>query len=212
MKPRTHAVSAAHHGPPVRGAKRSFVRQYLKHPTQIGAIAPSSPFLAAAMLDRIDFGALKVVAEFGPGSGAFTRAIVGRLAPAATFIPIELNPRMATLFRARFPGVTLHERSAAELPAICGELGLGDHACVDLIVSGLPWAAFPVDLQRAILGGATTALRPGGRLVTFAYNLGLLTVAGRRFAKLLPEFFTTVERSRTVWRNLPPAFVYRCVR
>ncbi|MBL9148966.1 MAG: hypothetical protein JNM94_09770 [Phycisphaerae bacterium] len=209
--PHRRSTTTASHGR-ARGSKRSFIRQYLKHPTQIGAIAPSSPYLAEAMLAGFEPTRMRVVAEFGPGSGAFTRAILDRVRPETRFLPIELNPRMAEIFRTRFPSVRLHERSAADLPAICREEGLGEAPCVDFIVSGLPWAAFPIDLQRAILDGATAAMRPGASFVTFAYNLGLLTAAGRRFAKLLPNYFSKVERSRTVWRNVPPAFVYRCVR
>ena len=36
--------------------------------------------------------------------------------------------------------------------------------------------------------------------------------AGRRFRGQLNESFSHVESSPTVWRNLPPAFVYRCRR
>jgi phospholipid N-methyltransferase len=57
-----------------------------------------------------------------------------------------------------------------------------------------------------------TVLRPGGQFVTFAYLHGLPLPAGRRFANRLPEYFSEISRSRTVWMNLPPALVYRCRR
>ncbi|MDZ4830148.1 MAG: ribosomal RNA adenine dimethylase domain-containing protein [Phycisphaerae bacterium] len=189
-----------------------FLSQYLRHPTEIGAIAPSSRYLARTMLDGIDFAKVGVAAEYGPGSGAFTRGVLASLRPGAAFLPIELNPHMATVFRTAFPGIQLHERSAAEMPAICRDAGLSGASCVDLVVSGLPWAAFPLALQQSILDATVAVLKPGARLVTFAYNVGLWTKAGQRFSKLLPDYFTRVERSRTVWRNLPPAFVYRCTR
>lgn len=195
-----------------RGAKRSFVLEYLKNPSQIGAVSPSGRFLARAMLETVDFKRAQVIAEYGPGAGAFTTHILARLDPSTVFVPIELNPKMADIFRRRFPGVRLHERSVAELPAICRELGLGDESCVDYIVSGLPWAVFPESLQREILEATRRMLRPGGMMMTFSYNLSLLTRAGKRFAKLAPDYFARVERSPTVLRNLPPAFVYRCVK
>ena len=34
----------------------------------------------------------------------------------------------------------------------------------------------------------------------------------KRFAGLLPNYFTTVSKSPVVWKNVPPAFVYRCRR
>jgi len=55
-------------------------------------------------------------------------------------------------------------------------------------------------------------MSPNGQFVTFAYLQGLLLPPGRRFVALLPKYFTHVSRSRTVWLNLPPAFVYQCRR
>jgi hypothetical protein len=48
--------------------------------------------------------------------------------------------------------------------------------------------------------------------VTFGYHMGSWLSTGRRFYKRLPEYFSQVERGPLVWRNLPPAFVVRCVR
>jgi phospholipid N-methyltransferase len=55
-------------------------------------------------------------------------------------------------------------------------------------------------------------LAPGGQFATFAYWQGMLLPAAWRFSRRLHRTFSSVQRSRTVWRNLPPAFVYRCVR
>jgi phospholipid N-methyltransferase len=83
---------------------------------------------------------------------------------------------------------------------------------VDCILSGLPWAAFPEQLQDRLLEEACKNLAPQGFFVTFAYLQGLLLPAGRRFARKIRGRFTHVEKSPVVWRNLPPAFVYRCQR
>lgn len=195
-----------------RGARRSFVLEYIRNPGQIGAIAPSGRFLARAMLETVDFARADVIAEYGPGAGAFTGHILQRLRPGTAFVPIELNPTMARIFRAKFPAVTLHERSVVDLPAICQSMGLGQESCVDAVVSGLPWAIFPEPLQREILEVTRRMLKPGGMMMTFSYNLSVLTKAGKRFARLAPDYFARVERSPTVLRNIPPAFVYRCVK
>ena len=59
--------------------------------------------------------------------------------------------------------------------------------------------------------GPITDVRPGGRFATFAYLQGLLVPPGQKFRRRLDDYFTRVERSRVVWWNLPPAFVYRAV-
>lgn len=83
---------------------------------------------------------------------------------------------------------------------------------VDCIVSGLPWAAFSASMQTKFLDETMRVLKPGGKFVTFAYVHGLWLTRGRRFAGLLPKYFSSVSNSPIVWLNVPPAFVYRCRR
>jgi len=189
-----------------------FVQQYLRAPGQIGAVAPSSDGLCERMLETIDFAAARTLVEFGPGPGNVTRVIASRLQPTTRFFAIEANPAMAAVFHGRFPGLRLHEGSAANVCEFCVKEGLPPSNSVDAIISGLPWAAFADELQNSILEAAVRVLRPGGQMVTFAYHTGLLMPAGKRFARTLPRHFSKVEKSRPVWFNLPPAFVYRCTK
>jgi phosphatidylethanolamine/phosphatidyl-N-methylethanolamine N-methyltransferase len=186
-----------------------FLGEYLLHPTKIGAIAPSSRFLARAMVAWIDLPRARTVLEYGPGTGAFTSHIIRRMPANAKFAAIELNPRLAQLFRRRHPNLTLVEDSVANVAAICRKLEMES---VDCIVCGLPWASFPESLQRRILDQMMAVINPEGQFVTFAYLQGLLLPPGRRFARLLPQYFRHVSKSGTVWLNLPPAFVYQCRR
>lgn len=82
---------------------------------------------------------------------------------------------------------------------------------VDVIVSGLPWTVMPHERQRRTLDAAADVLTPNGRFSTFAYVHAAWTPPARRFATELTARFSTVERSRVVWPNLPPAHVHRAV-
>ncbi len=57
-----------------------------------------------------------------------------------------------------------------------------------------------------------SVLKEQGQFATFAYLQELLLPAGLRFRRMLRHYFREVSTSRTVWKNLPPAFVYRCRR
>ncbi len=217
---RPHSAHAskptAHAGEPTRPRtkslrKRGFLSEYLRAPGQVGALLPSSGRLAERMLEGLDLDRVGSVVEFGPGTGAFTGHILSRLGPNTRYFAMELNPTMASAFRQRFPHAPLHQRCVSEVTQACELEGIRPGS-VDVIVSGLPFAAFPCDLQTRILRAANAALRPGGRMVTFAYHVGLLLPAGRKFARKLPEHFSQVSRSRSVLLNVPPAFVYRCVK
>jgi len=187
----------------------NFLKEFLTTPGATGAIAPSSPFLARTMVEGLGLPKAEAVLEYGPGTGAFTEFILRELQPGAKFAAIELNPRFAEIFQTRYPRVRLVRDSVANARAICDQEGI---AWVDSIVCGLPWATFPQSLQVACLDEMTRVLKPGGHFVTFAYVHGLPLAPARKFASLLPRYFTAVTKSPIVWLNLPPAFVYRCRR
>jgi len=183
------------------------LREYLRYPRRTGAIAASSTSLARVICSEIGIDSAENIVEYGPGTGVFTREILTRKRPEARFCAFEVNRKLARRFRGRFPGVALFEESAAKAPALLATVGMGP---VDSVICGLPWAAFNSDLQDALLDATTAILQPGGQFATFAYLSGLLLKRGRQFRKKLTERFTVVRQSRVVWRNLPPAFVYRC--
>jgi phospholipid N-methyltransferase len=186
-----------------------FLFSFLRHPTATGAIAPSSRWLARRMVEDIGLEEAGAVAELGPGTGAFTQAILTKLKPGAVFVAIELNAEFARILKAQFPEVAIINDSAERLGDFLAERG---KAHADAVVSSLPWAGFPRELQEKLMKAIAGALRPGGRFVTFAYLHASWLPAARRFRGLLESIFPTVTTSRTVWRNLPPAFVYRCTK
>ena len=184
-----------------------FLSAFLRHPIATGAIAPSSVHLAKEMVNWVDWKRVKVCVEFGPGTGACTSSILESMQEGTRFLAVELNARFADTMARKFPQVETICRSVADIEEICAERGI---ARIDCIICGLPWAAFSADLQRYLMRAVLSRLSDGGCFATFAYLQGTMLPAGMRFAELLRDSFGDVQRSPTVWRNLPPAFVYRC--
>jgi len=186
----------------------TFVKNFLRHPTQVGAIAPSSPGLVQAMVEWFDWDTIRGVIEFGPGTGVFTEAIVQRLHPQAKFFAIERSAELSAVTRQRCPSVTVYEDSVVNVAELCRRESIES---VDAIICGLPWASFSPALQSEVMDSMIEVLAPKAKFATFAYWQGVVLPTGRSFSRRLRATFTSVERSHTVWRNLPPAFVYRCV-
>jgi phospholipid N-methyltransferase len=186
---------------------RNFLWEFVRHPGTVGAIAASSVFLAREMVQGFDWQRIRTVVEYGPGTGAFTGEILAQLQPGARYAAIEINPQFAQHLRAKYPGVAIHQISAVDVASVCAQEGF---ASLDAIVCGLPWASFSDPLQTAILDAAIAMLEPDGQFATFAYLQGMLLPGGSRMRSRLRRCFASVESSRVVWRNLPPAFVYRC--
>jgi phospholipid N-methyltransferase len=186
-----------------------FLREFVRSPGRTGAVAPSSPLLAEEIVRQAGVRNAQTIVEFGPGTGSFTREILRRKNPNAFFVGIEANPRLTGTLKAQLPDANIVADSAENTLRI---LNQNQRSEADCIVSGLPWAAFPPELQDKLLDAAVKALRPGGRFATFAYLQGLLLPSGRRFRKKLDEMFSKVHVGRVIWRNLPAAFVYRCIK
>ncbi|MCX4432169.1 class I SAM-dependent methyltransferase [Streptomyces mirabilis] len=119
---------------------------------------------------------------------------------------VELNPVLAGRLADRYQDGTVEvvQGSAEDLATLVPYP-------VDVIVSGLPWTVMPHERQRRILDAAADALGPSGRFSTFTYVHAAWTPPARRFAADLAARFSTADRSRVVWPNVPPAYVHRAV-
>ncbi|MEO3801858.1 SAM-dependent methyltransferase [Nonomuraea sp. B1E8] len=186
-----------------------FLGQFLRAPSKIGAVAPSSRRLAANVCAPIPERGEPTVVELGPGTGPFTAEIQQRLAGRGHHLAVEVNDLMAQLLAERFPTVDVAHADAARLGDLLRERGLRQ---ADVVVSGLPWAAFPEETQRDLLGAVTSAMSPVAAFTTFSYVHAIPLSSARRFRALLAERFEEVVAGRTVWRNPPPAFVFHARR
>lgn len=186
----------------------TFFAAAVRRPGVVGAVAPSSRALAGAMVRLADLQPGHLVVELGSGTGPMTRALVA-VDRAFPRFAVEALPALAAATRRAAPAVEVVEGRAQDLPQLLAERSLGP---ADRIVSSLPFAAWPADLQEEVLAAITAALAPRGRMVTFTYAVSPLLPAGRRVRHLLEHSFARVAASPIVWANLPPAFVYVCDR
>lgn len=177
-----------------------FLRQLISNPRQISALSPSSPWLARRMTAGLG-PHIGPVVEFGPGTGRLTAAILARGVAPHDLTLFEMNRDFVRHLRARFPGVQVHHGPAQDAPELLGKQSAGK------VISGLPLLSMPLPLREAIVGAAFGVLAPGAAMVQFTYGakpplppeslnqLGLHTIMGPR-----------------VWRNLPPARIFRFYR
>ncbi len=184
-----------------------FLSAFVRRPFDTGAITPSSAHLAEAMVEGMGIAEADTVVELGPGTGVFTRVIEKQIKPDARFLSFEINPELAGELKHRFPRVHIVNDSVENIHHHLQAAGRHE---VDAAISGLPWAAFSQERQQTLLDATVRALRPDGRFATFAYSHAAWLPPGRRFRELLHSRFKHVETSKVVWRNAPPAFVYRC--
>jgi phospholipid N-methyltransferase len=177
----------------------SFFLHWLSDPLQVGAVAPSSPALAAAITAEIAPESAPVI-ELGPGSGAVTRALLERGIPQHRLALIEQSPRFASALEERFPDARVLCVDAAILASI--DVFKGERA--GAVVSGLPLLLMSPKKVGAILANAFWRLRPGGAFYQFTY--GSRSPVPRPILERLGLTATLIGRTLA---NIPPAAVYR---
>lgn len=184
-----------------------FIRSFLRQPTVVGALLPSSRALADAMLNGANLDQAHTVVELGPGTGAITGPILDRLRSSTLFLALELHEGHVRELRKRFPRLRVYRDSAEHLRRY---LDRYRRRTADTVISGLPWANMSPQQQEQILSSILECLSPNGTFVAFGYTHVRWFPGARRFRKLLQRSFRVVEQSSTVWRNCPPALVYFC--
>lgn len=180
----------------------AFFRAWLKSPLRVAAVLPSGRALAAAITAEIGPHSAPVI-ELGPGTGAFTRALVGRGVPESRLALIEAGPDFADLLRQRYPAAEVLCMNATAL----GSAELFDGEKAGAVVSGLPVLSMPPKAVIAILDGAFSHLRPEGAFYQFTY--GPRCPIPRA---LLDRLGLKAVRIGRAVANVPPAAVYRITR
>ncbi len=181
-----------------------FLLAFARHPSKIGALAPSSRTLARAMCVGLEVGDDELLLEFGPGTGPFTDQIRHNIPDPACYLGIERDAGFVGLLQKRHPDlsfVTGSAEHAAEFSRHASEKAVGS------IISGLPFAILPASVQDGIIDGIVRLLPAGGMFRTFQYVHAYALPSAVRFRRRMAAILGPCQRSRPVLRNMPPAFV-----
>ena len=178
--------------------------RFLRSPRTVGALAPSSRVVARTVANQLPRGTARRIVELGPGTGALTGEIIGRLRPDDRLLAVDIDPQFVRELQARWPSLESVCGSAARLHEIALERGM---PAVDHIVSGLPFSTLPVEMTRQILESVERTLRPGGMFTTFQYLHAYPMAAGAAFRREMTARMGARPERRLVIRNVPPCFV-----
>jgi phosphatidylethanolamine/phosphatidyl-N-methylethanolamine N-methyltransferase len=198
----------------------AFWRETRRHFRTTGAVLPSSPFLARALVAPLNIHPSPArILEVGPGTGAVTRAIARRMRDNDRLDAVELNLKFVEQLRRRLDREPAFANRRDQIRLIHSAVeDLPGEAVYDYIVSGLPFNSFPSTLVRRIFQAYSRLLKPGGTLTYFEYVLvrqiqtpfvnrierRRLYRVGRVVDQYIKAF--QVHRER-VFMNVPPAIV-----
>ncbi len=186
-----------------------FLRQFIKNPVDTAAVVASSKNLSRLIADSAELSGRQCIVELGPGTGAFTKEILSQLPAESVFFCLEINEQFVAETKFNCPDATVYHASALDIDKY---LRKHDRVMSDCIISGLPWALLDHKLQEELLESIYSSLEKGGSFLTIAHITGLIFPPGIRFNKLLTEKFDQVHKSRIIWGNVLPGFVYHCIK
>lgn len=175
-----------------------FIKEYIKHPSKVGAVAPSSKYLATSMIKSVNFEKCNCIVEYGPGTGVFTKEIINRKKKHTLFLIIEQNEMFYNDLVKQYshlPEVKVIHGVAQDIDMYLKEFHVDS---VDYIVSGLPFTSLPKEVSSSILEKTKDVIGTKGKFITFQYS--------KLKQNLFKQYFLVKESNRE-YRNLPPAYV-----
>ena len=194
-----------------------FLRESMVSKEIVGAILPSSQFLAKEIVSTIpeDVTAPKRrILEIGPGTGVFTEKIISRMNLHDVLDLVEFDEKFCQQLHEKykhFSNVRVFHQSILDYE-------VGEDEKYHYVVSGLPLNSFPLSIVRQMFLKFQNLTVDGGMLSYFEYiflakikRFCLGDEAGEIFDEILSLkedfFFKYGERKKNVLRNMPPARV-----
>lgn len=178
-----------------------FFLQYLFFPRKVGAVLPSSDYLAEKMVETVEFQSAKYIVEYGAGTGVFTDKIMKYRNPDTVVMLFESNEVFYESLKEKYKSennLIIVNDTAENIDKYVKKHGFSH---IDYVISGLPFASLPKNVSNVILNKTRKLLKNGGKFITFQYTL---------FKRVLfNQYFKQIDIKRE-YRNIPPAFVLCC--
>ena len=180
-----------------------FLQAFLKNPLKVGAIAPSSPELAAEMLQGIHPDDHNIVLELGVGTGAITKFLRDVIPSKESYLGLELDADLVKTLNVKYPDMNIICGNAADAYSIHAQLGLGK---VRYVVCCLPFVSLPKEISEKVLLEIEKFMDEGCELRIFQYAHGYYLPPAIKLRELLKNRYGKSRRSPLVLKNMPPAF------
>jgi phosphatidylethanolamine/phosphatidyl-N-methylethanolamine N-methyltransferase len=185
------------------------VHHFIRNIKKTGALSSCSEEVANVLTKHANLSRYKTVVELGSGTGTITKKLLEHISDDALFMALELNDHFVNETRKACPKAIVYHDSAENIKECLKRHNKESCECV---VSTLPWTLFDAPLQERILNAIWDVLPEGGQFLTVAYTFAPLLPSGRRFRGLLNRTFSEVLRTKPIWKNLPPLYVYNCIK
>ncbi|WP_419907148.1 phospholipid N-methyltransferase PmtA [Hoeflea sp.] len=189
-----------HHVADKFSRKLRFFKGLVSQPKTVGAIVPTSVYMARRMASVANPASGLPVLELGPGTGVVTKALLRRGIEPQKLVAVEYSPEFCRHLRDELPAIRLVRGDAFRLEDTLGALRTTRFDCV---ISGIPLLNFPVSSRVRLLEDVLSRIPKGRPFLQFCYGLSSPIPPGHG------QY--SVTRFGIEIRNIPPAqmWMYR---
>src|SRR5207248_1711594 len=85
------------------------LRKFFQRGRTIASVAPSSRYMARAIMRGINFESVRCIVELGAGTGPITAELLRRAKPHTRVLVLELDADLCARLRRRFPDADIVE-------------------------------------------------------------------------------------------------------
>ena len=146
--------------------KKQFLIDFIKNPSVIWAITPSSKKLSKKMVEQIDFENANSIIELWAWTWPFTELIVKKKKSKTKYLVFEKNKDLQKILKNKFENLEIYEK-AEELSKIL------ENQKVDYVISWIPYSVVGKDIRKAILEWVYDSLEEWWKFVLFQYSWDL---------------------------------------
>ncbi len=177
-----------------------FFKGMMQGPKTVGSIVPTSSITARKMASVINLHSGLPVLELGPGTGAITKAILGRGVKPENLVAVEYSTDFYEHLVRLYPGVNFINGDAFNLDKTLGDM---KDQKFDSVVSAVPLLNFPMQARIALLESLLDRLPAGRPVVQISYGPVSPIIAR-------PDRYH-IQHYDFIVRNIPPAqlWIYR---
>lgn len=177
-----------------------FFKGMMQGPKTVGSIVPTSSITARKMASVINPHSGLPVLELGPGTGAITKAILGRGVKPEKLVAVEYSTDFYEHLVRLYPGVNFINGDAFNLDKTLGSM---KDQTFDSVVSAVPLLNFPMQARIALLERLLDRLPAGRPVVQISYGPVSPIIAR-------PDRYH-IQHFDFIVRNIPPAqlWIYR---
>lgn len=174
-----------------------FWRRIFRYPAKIGAVCPSSRFLANKMVSLLP-EKIETLLELGAGTGAITRKLYQT--DYKQLVIFEYDSQFCDHLKKHYPGAIVINDT---IECLNQYRQIQHWPVVNAIVSSIPLLNFSKSVKIQILTELLAVMPVGGTLVQFTYGINNPAV------DMTSDWHNAVETSaHKVWLNIPPATVW----